>query len=143
MSADGTRRAVEAYIADLNPMRLSENAELWDMRSATHVRGRTEVGAWLRRLSSRALATPRLVRSHLTVGEDAAAAEWELRGRRVELAEGENPATYEVSIPMVGVFEVEAGVITRVRVYYDAHALQAEKPTCEKGELACAAIEEF
>ena len=80
MSTDETRSVVEAYMVDLDPNRLARGAELWDMRSSHHLYGRDEVGAWLRRLSARSLATPRLVSNHITVGEAAAAVEWELRG---------------------------------------------------------------
>ena len=44
MSAVETRRVVEAYVTDLDPERLCADAELWDLRSSRHVRGRDEVG---------------------------------------------------------------------------------------------------
>jgi hypothetical protein len=96
MTDEETRRVVEGYLGDQSGHWLAEEVELEDTCCSEIKRGRGEVAAWLRALTDTADAR----RARLTIEDGRAVVE-------------------QLSSPaFAAVFEVDAGEITRARLYY-------------------------
>lgn len=107
-----TRQVVAGYLSDLNGVWLAEDI-VFHGPSGRQMRGRGKAAAWLGRDTGVQLRNPHLHLDHLLIDGSNAAAECHLTGTEEETGG-------DVTVPMVGMFEVNDGEIVRLRLYRDA-----------------------
>ena len=113
------RQLVEGHLDGHAVEWLSEEIEFRDMTRPGPMRGRQEVGAFLRLFFSEVFSDGRIDHVRLTAGGDRLCAEWNVRGRYTGSLMDEAPSDNHVSHPMACVYEVAGGEIRRASLYYD------------------------
>jgi len=117
---DDTTPVLRGFLANHDPRWLSEDVELRDHTRPEPYRGRAGAGAWWTQFFGEVFADARADATRMTVNGPRASVEWRFRGRHVGSLLGEVPCSREVTIQMVGIFEVADGEIHRVDLYYDS-----------------------
>ena len=110
MTPAETAAALDAYLGDEGLGRLAEDAVYTEMGTREEWRGREAIAGTLNRLYT-VLYDASSHERHRVVGADAAAVEYEFRGRRRSGGE-------EVSIPLCVIYEFAGGRITKARIYF-------------------------
>lgn len=123
MSAEGTRKVVEAYLGDHGLDALADDVEYTVMGSGRVARGRAEVAGLLDYFYHRAFEATARGRT-LVVGQDQAVFEGNFEGRHVGEFEG-IPATMKtVSVPLCVVYDIADDRILAARIYFEMDALR-------------------
>lgn len=126
MSAEQTRRLLESYFQSPSPDLYAEDAEFHDMSQPRPLRGRQEIGDFLRMFHEEAFPGGGYELRSLLVEESSAAAEWTFRGVNTGAAMG-GPATGRaVEFHGSTHYQLSDGRITRARVYYDTGSLASQ-----------------
>jgi steroid delta-isomerase-like uncharacterized protein len=123
MSAESTRRVVEAYLGDHGVDALADDVVYTVMGSGQVARGKEEVAALLHYFYHGAFEATARGRS-LVVGETQAVFEGDFEGRHVGEFAG-IPATMKtVTVPLCVVYDIAGDRISAARIYFEMDALR-------------------
>jgi steroid delta-isomerase-like uncharacterized protein len=123
MSAESTRRVVEAYLGDHGVDALADDVVYTVMGSGQVARGKEEVAALLHHFYHGAFEATARGRS-LVVGETQAVFEGDFEGRHVGEFAG-IPATMKtVTVPLCVVYDIAGERIVAARIYFEMDALR-------------------
>jgi len=128
MTHESIRDLLEAYARSRDPQYFAADATLEQVPLGRVLRGRAAIGAMFRTFYLETFADP--VERILSVAVDDArglgVVESVFRGRHVHEALGVAITGSQVEIPMVGVYELENGLIGCGRLYFDVASLLGE-----------------
>ena len=123
MSAETTRRVVEAYLGDHGMDALAEDVVYTVMGSGRTARGKEEVGALLGYFYHGAFEATAHGRS-LVVGETQAVFEGDFEGRHVGEFAGIPATGKTVRVPLCVVYDIPGDRIVAARIYFEMDALR-------------------
>jgi limonene-1,2-epoxide hydrolase len=128
MAAYSIRALVEAYAHSHDPEYFAPDATVEQIPLGRVLRGRAAIGGMLRTFYLDAFSDP--VERILCVAVDethgVGVVESIFRARHAREALGIGLAGAEIEVPMVGVYEVEGGLLARGRLYFDVATLLGE-----------------
>jgi hypothetical protein len=118
---------IDGFHADRDPSRLHEVVELREMGTGLVLRGRAQVGAWMRRFYE-CLEGARDEEVLFTVDAGRGVVESVVAGKHVRSLAGETPSGLEVRVATACAYEIDEGLIRGLRLYVDARALLVAAP---------------
>jgi steroid delta-isomerase-like uncharacterized protein len=123
MSAASNEQLIRRYFENVDADFYTENAELHDMSQPRPLKGRAAIRAFLQMYLGEAFPTGGYQVNRVFADDGGAAAEWTFRGSNTGPLMGVPPTQRAVEFSGVSVYEIEDGLFTRARIYYDSGAL--------------------
>jgi hypothetical protein len=120
-------QVVMSYLQTRDPQLLSDNAEFFDLTTGQPAVGRDAITQMQNDFFGQAF-TGTLLQPMTVIAADNGyvVVEFNFAGSNTGTFRN-NPATnFPVSVPMVGIFQVESGQIVNARLYYDAATIQSQ-----------------
>ena len=120
-----TREVIERYATTHDPQCFAADAEFSQVALAHPFNGRDAIAAMLRLFYQEAFSDARGDLRHVAADteKDLGFIEFTFHGRHSGELMGIPPTGRSVEIPMLGVYEVDNGLIRRGRLYYDMATL--------------------
>ncbi len=114
---------VSAYFQDHDVRWFTEDADFEIMPLGQTLHGRGAIEDFLNLFYHDAFSNAHHVTGQLVGDENAAVGEWVFHGRHSGSLMGIAPTDQTVALPMIAIYDVTNGSITRARLYYDAATL--------------------
>jgi limonene-1,2-epoxide hydrolase len=125
VTGSSLRELVEAYARSRDPEYFALNATVEQMPLGRVLRGRAAIGAMLRTFYLETFSDPveRIVTVAVDDSRGIGVVESTFRGRHMGEAFGIAIGGTQIEVPMVGVYQIEDGLIGCGRLYFDVTAL--------------------
>jgi hypothetical protein len=122
MSADETRRVLEAYWEDHDPRFVAENAVFTMQPTGEEIRGRDAIARHLAGFYHGALEA-RAERTNAIFGDGHGVLEARVVGRHTGVFAGVPATGRDVNVPLCVTYEVSGGLIQKARIYLMVNVL--------------------
>jgi steroid delta-isomerase-like uncharacterized protein len=123
MPAAENEQLVRRYFDRIDADFYSEDAELHDISQPHPLRGREAIRAFLTMYLDEAFPEGAYQVNRIFADEGGAAVEWTFRGANTGPLMGVPATLRAVEFSGVSVYEIEQGLLTRARIYYDSATL--------------------
>lgn len=119
--SDRTRDVIEAFAQSHDPGLFAHDATFTQMALPQPFSGRDAIAAMLRLFYQEAFSDARAEVRNVAAdsGRGLGFVEFVFRGRHTGELMGIQPTGRDLDVPMLGVYEIEAGEIRQARLYYD------------------------
>ncbi len=126
MSAQDNIRIIKEYVSTHDDQYVSEDVIYHDYSVPEPIHGREATKELLDTLYRTGFSDAKLEIRHMTADENSVVLEVTFHGVNTGPLRGHSPSGMRLELPVCGVFDVEGGVIRRVRIYYDSNLLERE-----------------
>jgi limonene-1,2-epoxide hydrolase len=126
MSVHENIRIVQEYLSNHTPDYAAEDVIFHDYSQPEPVKGRQAFGQLLDAFYRTGFSDAKLEIRHIAADENCVTLEVTFHGVNTGPLRGHAPTGKRVELPVCGVYDIEDGLIRRVRIYYDNGLLERQ-----------------
>ncbi len=120
MPAHDNIRIVQEYLSSRSPEYMADDVIYHDYSQPEPIQGRQAIDELLKSFYQIGFSDAKLEIRHISADDNCVTVEVTFHGVNTGPLRGHPPTGNWVELPVCGVYDVEGGIIRRVRIYYDS-----------------------